>query len=606
MLPATSEAAFLGGGTYVNIHTAAFPDGAIRGQLFSGGNVSPLNGEATGTAGVANLEHLTGGAGNDSLVGTSQVNTIDGGSGADWLVGGPQNDTLNGGAGADILVWSNGDGSDLDEGGADGDTVNVNGSTTAADLFTIAANGARIDFDRTNLGPFSLDIGTVETVIVNGVGGNDSVQVADLTGVASLATLNMNGFEGDDTFFFAPAFVSGIAVNARGSAGNDTLDYTASASAVRVNLGLSTTGLSATLGGDQENPPTTHAGTGAATVSNYNVVTHTFDIAVTVSDLPPGDVIGFHIHQGAVGVNGPIIVNFPSGGDPALVPSGTGFTFNATGLVLPAASEAAFLGGGTYVNVHTALFPGGAIRGQLFSGGNATLTTQVATGAASVTGFERATGGTGNDSLVGNFGLNILMGGGGADWMVGGPGNDGLTGDLGADVLVWSNGDGSDVMEGGPDADTVLVNGSVSSGDAFAISSNGARIDFDRTNLGVFSLDIGATETLIVNGIGGSDTFTVNDLTGVASLVSQNLNGFEGDDIFNAMAFPTSAQSVRGGNGSDTLNYDARSREVSGDLMPPDGMINSPGVQGVPFLQTEFVNITNPQPTILISDATAG
>ena len=80
--------------------------------------------------------------------------------------------------------------------------------------------------------------------------------------------------------------------------------------ASRANLGLGTTGLGATLGADQENPPTTHPATGTATVSNYNIVTHTFDITVTVTGLLPADVTGFHIHQAVVGVNGPIIVDF--------------------------------------------------------------------------------------------------------------------------------------------------------------------------------------------------------------------------------------------------------------------------------------------------------
>ena len=138
-----------------------------------------------------------------------------------------------------------------------------------------------------------------------------------------------------------------------------------------------------------------------------------------------------------------------------LVPVGTGFTFTATGLTLPAVNEAGFLGGGTYVNVHTAVFPGGAIRGQLFSNGNVNLATGAATGAASVTNVENATGGTAADSLVGSSAVNTLSGGAGADWIVGGPGNDTLVGDAGADVLVWSNGDGTDVDEGGADADTV-------------------------------------------------------------------------------------------------------------------------------------------------------
>ena len=120
--------------------------------------------------------------------------------------------------------------------------------------------------------------------------------------------ININAGDGNDTIAL------GDGVNIRGTidggAGIDTLDYSAYTTSVIANLGLGTTGLSATLGADQENPPTAHAGTGTATVSNYNIVTHTFDITVTVTDLPPADVTGFHIHQGVVGVNGPIIVDF--------------------------------------------------------------------------------------------------------------------------------------------------------------------------------------------------------------------------------------------------------------------------------------------------------
>ena len=39
-----------------------------------------------------------------------------------------------------------------------------------------------------------------------------------------------------------------------GGLGIDTIDYSAYTTAIRANLGLGTTGLSATLGGDQENP----------------------------------------------------------------------------------------------------------------------------------------------------------------------------------------------------------------------------------------------------------------------------------------------------------------------------------------------------------------
>jgi hypothetical protein len=260
---------------------------------------------------------------------------------------------------------------------------------------------------------------------------------------------------------------------------------------------------------------------------------------------------------------------------------------------------------------------------------------------------------------VGNNAINTLNGGSGADWIVGGPGNDILNGDAGADVLVWSNGDGTDVDEGGADSDTVYVNGSVSAADVFVVSPNGARIDFDRTNLGLFSLDIGATETLTVNGVGGDDSFTVNDLTGVATLTTLNLNGFAGNDTFtyvpisagavafkahgstgtdtlqgpngtatwnvtaanqgniaglvtsfsfietlsggsgsdtfNVKAFATGTPTVSGGAGNDTLSYNAEGRAVSGDATPPDGVIDSPGVQSLTFTQIETVNTS---PTI--------
>ena len=50
---------------------------------------------------------------------------------------------------------------------------------------------------------------------------------------------------------------------------------------------------------------------------------------------------------------------------------------------------------------------------------------------------------------------------------------------------------------------------------------------------------------------------------------------------------------MTGGAGTDTLNYDAESRAVSGDTTPPDGIIDSPGVQSVIFTQIETVNILN-------------
>jgi hypothetical protein len=494
----------------------------------------------------------------------------------------------------------------------------------------------------------------------------DSGVAGDQTLASATGIININAGGGDDGILLN----DGIDIRGTidGGAGVDSLDYGPFTTGIRANLGLGTTGLSATLGADQENPATTSTATATATVSNYNIGTRTFDITVTVSGLLPGAVTGFHIHQAPVGANGPIIVDFT--GVAPLVPSGDGFTFTATGLVLPAASEAAFLGGATYVNIHNAAFPGGAIRGQLFSGGNVNLATGAATGTTGVLGIETVFGGAGNDSLVGSFVVNAISGQGGADTIVGGPGNDILSGATGADLLVWNNGDGTDLVEGGGDSDTLQVNGSTAGSDVFVASAIGVRLRFERTNLVPFSLDVGDVETLIANGIGGDDAFTIADLGGVATLTTANLNGFDGtdaftfvqasaggltfnahggpgsdrvqgpnsatswnvtgpnqgniaglvasfsfiealvggsaSDTFNVKAFTTGTPATTGGAGSavDTLNYNAESRPVSGDATPPDGVIDSPGVQSFIFGQIETVNIVNPQPAIAIADVT--
>jgi hypothetical protein len=67
----------------------------------------------------------------------------------------------------------------------------------------------------------------------------------------------------------------------------------------------------------------------------------------------------FHIHAGAAGVNGPIVVDFT-----ALLPSGIGcgvITSTDKHLVQKIRQHPEQY----YVNMHTAEFPGGAIRGQL-------------------------------------------------------------------------------------------------------------------------------------------------------------------------------------------------------------------------------------------------
>src|SRR6266480_5404337 len=63
------------------------------------------------------------------------------------------------------------------------------------DALPIQPNGARIKFDRTNLVPFSLDIGSSETLHANGLGGDDAITVGEVGGFSVTAS----GGSGNDT-----------------------------------------------------------------------------------------------------------------------------------------------------------------------------------------------------------------------------------------------------------------------------------------------------------------------------------------------------------------------------------------------------------------------
>jgi VCBS repeat-containing protein len=68
--------------------------------------VNLANGTATGFSSITNIENVTGGDGNDTLIGSSVANVINGGNGNDTIRGGGGNDTIDGGAGIDLLDLS--------------------------------------------------------------------------------------------------------------------------------------------------------------------------------------------------------------------------------------------------------------------------------------------------------------------------------------------------------------------------------------------------------------------------------------------------------------------------------------------------------------------
>jgi hypothetical protein len=110
--------------------------------------------------------------------------------------------------------------------------------------------------------------------------------------------------------------------------------------------------LAASLDAAQEVPPNASAGTGFGIV-RLDPATSTVNIFVAFENLS-GAATAAHLHDGAVGVNGPVIIGLASGP--------TGWTGSGA---LTAAQVTSLTNGTMYVNVHTATNPGGEIRGQV-------------------------------------------------------------------------------------------------------------------------------------------------------------------------------------------------------------------------------------------------
>ncbi|MBD1995519.1 calcium-binding protein [Leptolyngbya sp. FACHB-541] len=314
---------------------------------------------------------VRGGKGNDKIYGGDGKDALYGEYGNDVVVGNRGDDKMYGQAGNDVLVWNNGDGSDLMNGGIGYDVIQVNGARDQGDEFTLKAQGGKAIFDRVNLVPFTLTVDEAEAFHINGLGGNDSLDVDSLTGT----DVKLVKFSGGD--------------------GYDKLD---------------------------------------ASDSETKVIAY---------------------------------------------------------------------------------------------------------------------GDAGNDLLIGSGVHDYLYGGKGHDVVVGDRGNDRMYGQQGNDRLVWNNGDGSDLMDGGVGYDVIEVNGARQQGDEFTLKAEGGKAIFDRINLVPFTLTVDNAEAFKVSGLGGDDSFVVDDLTGT-DVRSVRFYGGEGNDTFDGKNTKTPL-TLYGDAGDDTL-----------------------------------------------------
>lgn len=126
------------------------------------------------------------------------------------------------------------------------------------------------------------------------------------------------------------------------------------------------------VNGTQEVPANASAGSGTATMLVDRITGQAY-VTATFAGLG-APVTMAHVHRGLTGTNGPVIMPLSIAGTTAGTVSGSQF--------LNAAQVDSFINGFTYINIHTSLFPGGEVRGQL---GNVVLPVKL----ASFNGFKQ-------------------------------------------------------------------------------------------------------------------------------------------------------------------------------------------------------------------------
>jgi Ca2+-binding RTX toxin-like protein len=550
------------------------------------------------TGNLAPLIQITvdGGTGNDTLLGSNGNDLLIGGDGNDFVDGQQGSDVALLGAGDDTFQWDPGDGSDTVEGQAGHDRLVFNGANVSEKI-DISANGSRVRFTRdvanitmdlndmeqldftarggadtvtigdlsgTDVTAVNVDLagtpgtgtpdGATDNVIVNGTGGNDTIDIvgagtsyavlglpATVTVTGSEATdgLTVNALGGDDTVSAAtlPAGVVSLTVDAGngddtilGSQGADRLIGGNGRDFVDGNRGDDVAFLGAGNDtfqwdpGDGSDTVEGQDGTDTLVFNGANIneqidisangerVRFFRDVANITMDLNDVERIDFN----ALGGADTITVNDLTGTDVTQV----NLNLAATGGSGDGAADSVIVDGtanadAVRVNDNGAKVVVTGLQAKVTISGaeaaNDTLTVNAGAGDDTVdaSGLPaglislQLNGGAGNDILIGSAGDDLVNGGQGDDVALLGPGND---------TFVWNPGDGSDTVEGQGGNDTLLFNGA-NINERIDISANGSRVRFTR-DVANITMDLNDVEQITFTARGGVDTITVNDLSG--------------------------------------------------------------------------------------------
>jgi Ca2+-binding RTX toxin-like protein len=458
-----------------------------------------------------------------------------------------------------------------------GTTLTVNGlaeqvvltGAEATDQLTIASGNGNDTIDAGTLPAgiigLTIDGGAGNDTITGSQGadtliggdGNDTVIGGCGNDVASLGN-------GNDTFVWNPGDGSD---SVDGGAGTDTLVF--NGANVAENISISANGSHAILSRDVANITMDLTG-----IEHIQLATLGGADTITVNDLTGTDVNQVAIDLSATpgsgqgdGAADTVNVNGTAGDDKInVVSSGSSVMVNG----LPAQVTIA----GAEAANDRLVVNGGA--------GNDTIdASKLKAGLINLT----INGGDGDDTVIGSAGN---------DTVIGGRGNDTALLGAGDDTFVWNPGDGSDIVEGQAGNDTLVFNGA-NANENIDISANGSRVRFFR-DVANITMDLNSVENIDLQTLGGTDTVTVNDLTGTGThAVNIDLgvngapdgqqdtvvvNGTAGND-FITVANNNGVVTVTGLSEDVTIkNFDANDRIVINGL-GGDDVIQASGLSGM-------------------------
>ncbi|MGL4634415.1 MAG: cadherin domain-containing protein, partial [Beijerinckiaceae bacterium] len=515
------------GGAGADTLTGSAGDDYIRYDTDTTGvNINLNTSTATGVVGseangdmISGFEHVFGGAGGDTITGSSIDNIIFGQDGLDIIDGGDGNDFIFGGAGADTLT-----------GGSGNDWLNYQDGSVGVvvNLDTNAASGGFAQGDV--ISGFESLLGSAGTDALTGTTGAN-----ELRGFYGSDTIS--GLDGNDTIY-------GDSLASHVADGNDIIDAGAGNDVVDGGGGNDT--ITGGLGND-----IIDGGSGIDTVifsgkrTDYNVTVS--GLVYTITDIRGAGYDGvdtiqrfgsFQFSDGLILEANLIDIIGTAGNDAAL--NGTGDANVIRGLggddTLSGGGGNDYLDGGADNNVDEGDRLIGGVGADTLDGGAGNYDVAVYTGdtvAISVDlNLGTGTGGNAQGDVLMN--IEAVYSGNGNDTLIGSIRDEVFSGDAGDDSIT--GGDGIDWLIGGAGADT--------------LDGGGGSLDTAGYQFATAAIAIDMTQTVQT----GPGEATGDRLIGIERIFATAYNDtLTGDGQANFLFGSAGNDSIVGGGGNDTL-----------------------------------------------------